>query len=75
MHVFDCVYVCEFRDAILFRGGECKTSKNFKFKFFKKKKKKWFKTVIYWNSPKKSWDFFRSRITKRIAPLESSREI
>ena len=31
--------------------------------------------VVYRNSPKKSWDFFsRSRMTKRIAPLESSRE-
>ena len=40
MHVFDCVYVCEFRDKILIRVGECKTLENFKFKFFKKKKKK-----------------------------------
>ena len=32
--------MCEFKDEILLRGGECKTSENFKFKFFKKKKKK-----------------------------------
>ena len=30
--------------------------------------------VIYRNGLEKSWDFSRSRITKRIAPLESSRE-
>ena len=52
---------------------KCKTRENFKFKFFKKKKKG--KTVIYRNSSEKSWDFSRSRMTKRIAPLESSREI
>ena len=73
MHVFDCVYVYEFRDEILLRGGECKTSENFKFKFFKKKNGD--KIIVYWNSPKKSWDFSRSRMAKRIAPLESSREI
>ena len=33
------------------------------------------KTVIYWNSSEKSCDFSRSRMTKRIALLESSREI
>ena len=52
---------------------DCKTRENFKFKFFKKKRG--CKTVIYGNSPEKSWDFSRSRMTKRIAPLESSREI
>ena len=36
--------------------------------------KKGGKTVVYRNSPNKSWDFSRSRMTKRIAPLESSRE-
>ena len=30
--------------------------------------------VVYRNSPKKSWDFSRSQMTKRIASLESSRE-
>ena len=50
----------------------CETRENFKFKFFKKKREK---TVIYRNSPEKSWDFSRSRMTKQIAPLESFREI
>ena len=54
MHVFDCVYVCEFRDEILLRGGECKTRENFKFKFFKKKKRKGGKMIIERNSPEKS---------------------
>ena len=31
--------------------------------------------VVYRNSPKKIWDFSRSRMVKRIAPLESSHEI
>ena len=78
MHVFDYVYVCEFRDEILVRGGECKTSENFKFKFFKKKRKKkekGSKIVVYRNSPEKSWDFSRSQMAKRIAPLELSHEI
>ena len=43
--------------------------------FSKKKRKKGAKTVIYRNSIEKSWDFSRSRMTKRIASLESSREI
>ena len=43
------------------------------FKFSKKKKKS--KTVIYRNSPEKSYDFSRSRMMKHIAPLESSSEI
>ena len=30
--------------------------------------------IIYRNSLEKSWDFSRSRMTKWIAPLESSRE-
>ena len=33
------------------------------------------KTVIYENSPEKSWNFSISRMMKRIAPLELSREI
>ena len=44
------------------------------FKFFKKKKKGG-KTVIYRNSPKKSFDFSRSQTTKWIAPLELSCKI
>ena len=31
--------------------------------------------VIYLDSSEKSWDFSRSQMTKRIVPLESSREI
>ena len=54
-----------------FKGGECKTRENFKFKIFRYKGGK---TVVYRNSPKKSWDFYRSRMIKRIAPSESSRE-
>ena len=76
MHVFECVCMRKFKDEIILRGGECKTRENFKLKFFlKKKKKKGDKMVIYWNSPEKSWNFSRSRMTKRITPLESSREI
>ena len=41
----------------------------------KKNKRKGRKTVIYRNSPEKSWDFSRSQMMERIAPLESSREI
>ena len=37
--------------------------------------KKGGETVIYRNSLEKSWDFSRSWMTKRIAPLELSREI
>ena len=63
----------------LYRGqGDCDTTGlDGKFKFFKtkKKKKEMGKTVIYRNSPKKKWDFSRSRMTKQITPLESSREI
>ena len=50
MHVFDCVYVCEFRDEILLRGGgggggrgggeSVKPVKILNFKFSKKEKKK-----------------------------------
>ena len=53
-----------FGDKILLRGEECKTRE--KFNFLKKGK-----TVISVENHK----FFRSRMTKRIAPLNSSREI
>ena len=33
------------------------------------------KTVVYRTTSEKSWDFYRSRMAKRIALLESSREI
>ena len=65
-----------------FMGGECKTLENFKFKFFKIKRGGGGggggggrQNGIYRNSPEKSWDFSRSRMTKRIASLELSREI
>ena len=54
----------EFRDEILLRGGECETSENPDFL----RKDKMVISV-------KIQNFFRSRITKRISPLESSRKI
>ena len=54
-----------FGDEILLRGGECKTREK-KFNFLKKGK-----TVISVENRK----FSRSRMTKRIEPLNSSREI
>ena len=54
----------EFRDEILLRGGECETPR--KFNFLKKGK-----MVI----SIKIRNFFRSRMTKRSSPLESSLEI
>ena len=72
--------MCEFQEKILLRGGECETRENFKFKFFKRKRGGGGggvggETVIYRNSQEKIWDFSRSRMTKHIAPLESSCEI
>ena len=52
MHVFDCVYVCEFQKEILFRGESVKPEKILNLNFSKKKNGG--KTVIYRNSPKKS---------------------
>ena len=54
----------EFRDEILLRGGECVTLEN--PDFLRK-----VKMVIL----VKIRNFFRSRMTKRTSPLESSREI
>ena len=31
MHVIICICVCEFRDEILLRGGECETPENLNF--------------------------------------------
>ena len=53
-----------FRDEILLRQGECKTRE--KFIFLKKSK-----TIISVENRK----FSKSRMTKRTAPLNSSREI
>ena len=63
--------MCEFRDEILLRGKSVKPVKILNLNFSDKRGK----TIIYRNSLEKSWDFSRSRMTKRIAPLESSREI
>ena len=54
----------EFRDEILLRRGECETPR--KFNFLMKGK-----IVI----SVKIRNFSRSRMTKRISPLELSREI
>ena len=69
MHVSDA-YVCEFRGRNSVKGGgggggECKTRE--KNSIFLKKGK----TVISVENKK----FFRSRMTKRIAPLNSSRDV
>ena len=37
MHVFDCVYVCKFRDEILLRGESVKPVKILNLKFSDKK--------------------------------------
>ena len=36
MHVIICVYGCEFREEILFKGEECKTRVNLDFKMMKR---------------------------------------
>ena len=54
-----------FVDEILLTGGECKTRE--KNSIFLKKGK----TII----SVENWKFSRSRMTKRIAPLNSFREI
>ena len=62
----DCVCLCvNFGDEILLRGEECKTQE--KFNFFLKNGR----TVILVENRK----FSRSRMMKRTAPLNSSREI
>ena len=64
MHVSDA-YVCEFRGRNSVKRGEnVKPEKN---SIFLKKGK----TVIL----VENWKFFRSRITKRTTPLNSSCEI
>ena len=63
MHVF-CSNCTEFWDEIPFKEGECKTRKNSNFL----KKSEMVISV-------KIQNFSRSRMTKRISPLESSCEI
>ena len=64
MHVSDA-YVREFRGRNSVKGGRMKNPRK-KFNFLKKSK-----TVISVENRK----FSRSRMTKRIEPLNSSREI
>ena len=61
----DWMSMCvEFRDEILLRGGECETPEN-------PNSLRRDKVVI----SVKIQNFYRSRMTKRTSPLESSREI
>ena len=64
MHVIVCICVCEFQDKILLRGGECEAPENSNFL----KNGKMEISV-------KIRNFSRSRMTTRITPLSSSREI
>ena len=66
MHVIVCICisVCEFRDEILLRGGECEAPENSNFM------KNGNMVILV-----KIWNFSRSRMTTRITPLSSSREI
>ena len=64
MHVIVCICVCEFRNEILLRGGECEAPEN--SNFLKKG------NMVIWV---KIRNFSRSRMTKRITPLSSSHEI
>ena len=64
MHVIVYICVCEFRDEILLRGGECEGPENSNFL----KKGKMVISV-------KIRNFSRSRMTTQIAPLSLSREI
>ena len=69
-----CVLVCvNFGDEILLRGEECKTWENYKFS----KNGKMIIIIIIncHNCSGKPRKFSRSRITKRTAPLNSSRGI
>ena len=59
----------EFRDEILLRGRECKTREN--FIFLEKGHNGNFVKIVQ----AKTWNFSRSRMTKQISSLESSREI
>ena len=64
MHMVGCVCAWNFRTKFFLRMGECETPEN--SNFFKNGK-----LVI----SVKILNFFRSRMTKRTSPLESSREI
>ena len=64
MHVVGCVCAWNFGTKLFLRRGECETPR--KSNFLKKGK------IV--NSVK-TQNFSRSRMTKRISPLELSREI
>ena len=64
MHLVRCVCVWNFRTKFFLRRGECETPENSNFL-------KNGKIVILL----KIQNFFRSRMTKRTSPLESSHEI
>ena len=64
MHVIGCVCLWNFGTKFLLRREECETPR--KYNFLKKGK-----IIISVKIQK----FFRSRMTKRTSPLESSREI
>ena len=65
------VYACvNFEDEIMLRGEECKTWVN--LNFFEKNGKI---VNCHYNTSCKFVFFFRSWMTKRISPLDSSREI
>ena len=64
MHMVGCVCVWNFGTKFFLRRGECKTRENYNFL-------KNGKIVI----SIKIQNFSRSRMMKRISPLESSRKI
>ena len=67
MHVVGCVCAWNFGTKFFLRRGKCETPEN--SNFLKKKKKGKFVILV------KIRNFSRSRMMKRILPLESSREI
>ena len=64
MHMVGCVGAWNLQTKFFLRRGECKTRENSNFR-------KNGKIII----SVKTRNFSRSRMTKRISPLESSREI
>ena len=64
IHVVGCVCAWNFGTKFFLRRGECKTRENFNF---------WKKGKIVISV--KIQNFSRSRMTKQISPLESSRDI
>ena len=77
MHVFVCASVCEFRERNFFKGGRMYNLG--KLEIFKNRKMIIIIIIIiiinWHNGLGKLRKFSRSRITKWIASLNSSREI